>query len=142
MVDFRVDPELPSLTALEPFLRAAASEFPEQKRVFVVASNLDLSDQERPTVTTTVPEVKGYACWATDKRRVVQARVNGFSFAHLAPYDRWEVLRDDAKVWWSRYGELTHPARVTRCAVRFINRLELPLPMGDLSDYLRRLPEM
>jgi uncharacterized protein (TIGR04255 family) len=142
IVDFRVAPELSSLQILEPFKQALAADFPDQKRVFVLASNLDVSDEDRPKVTTSMPEVKGYACWAADRRRVVQARVNGFSFSHLAPYNQWSVLRDDARAWWVKYRDLTGPERVTRCALRFVNRLELPLPMRDLSDYLRTLPEI
>jgi uncharacterized protein (TIGR04255 family) len=140
IVDLRIDPELSSLQILEPFQKAAADDFPDQKRLFVMSSNFDTSDKAGPKVTTTAPEVKGYACWAADRHRVVQARVNGFSFSHLAPYDKWEALRDDARAWWVRYRELTRPARVTRCALRFVNRLELPLPMHDFSDYLRTLP--
>jgi uncharacterized protein (TIGR04255 family) len=142
LVDVRIDPELASLEILEPFQQAAAGEFPDQKRVFLLASNFDMTDPERPKVTTATPAVKGYACWAGDKRRVVQGRVNGFSFSHLAPYDEWKTLRDDARAWWIKYREATHPTRVTRCALRFINRLELPLPMRDLTDYLRTVPEI
>jgi uncharacterized protein (TIGR04255 family) len=142
LVDFRVEPEFPSLQMLEPFQRVAAPDFPDQKRVLFVTSNVDLRDQNAPKITTAAPDTKGYAFWTADKRRVVQARVNGFSFSHIGPYDRWESLRDDAKRWWRTYRETTRPERVTRCAVRFINRMELPLPMGDLGDYLKTAPQI
>jgi uncharacterized protein (TIGR04255 family) len=142
LIDFRVEPEFSSLQVLEPFQREVSSSFPDQKRVLFVSSNVDLSDQDAPKITTAPPDTKGYAFWSSDKRRVVQARVNGFSFSHVGPYDRWEVLREDARVWWRTYREATHPERVTRCALRFINRLELPLPMRDLSDYLKTVPQI
>jgi len=142
LVDLRVDPELFSLGALEPFQKAAATDFPDQRRVLFVTSNVDLRDMDAPKITTPLPDTKGYACWSEDKRRVIQARVNGFSFSHLGPYDRWETLRDDARTWWRTYRDRTQPQRVTRCALRFINRLDLPQPMGDLAEYLKTVPQI
>ena len=34
------------------------------------------------------------------------------------------------------------PESVTRAALRYINRLDLPLPLKDFKDYLRTVPEV
>jgi uncharacterized protein (TIGR04255 family) len=142
LVDLRIEPELPGLPALEPFERAAAHDFPDKRPMVFFTGSLDLRDRDEPKASTPLPDTRGYACWSADKRRVVQGRVNGFSFSHLGPYDRWQSLREDARQWWQIYRGATNPLHVTRCALRFINRMELPLPMRDLADFLRTLPQI
>lgn len=141
LIDLHVEPLLAGLDDLRPFEDLARAEFPERKRVIQWQSNVDLRDDE-PKVTSPPPEVKGYAFWTSDKRRVMQARLNGFSFSHLAPYNRWPALRDDARGWWKKYCGESKATEVKRYAVRFINRLELPLPMKDFADYLRTMPRV
>jgi uncharacterized protein (TIGR04255 family) len=141
LIDIHVEPPLARLEDLDPFDDFARGEFPERKRVVEWQGNVDLSDDE-PKVTAPRTEVKGSAFWAADKRRVMQARLNGFSFSHLAPYDSWSALRNDARGWWNKFCGVTKPTEVKRYAVRFINRLELPLPMSDFGDYLRTSPRV
>jgi len=141
LVDIHVEPVLSQLEELAAFETLARSEFSERKRVIQLMSNIDLSSEE-PKMTASAAEVKGYAFWTSDKRRVVQARVNGFSFSHLAPYDRWKSLRADTQEWWKKFCETTKATQVKRYAVRYVNRVELPLPMKDFSEYLRTLPRV
>ena len=42
-----------------------------------------------------------------------------------------EALLDEALRLWTRYAEIVHPAAVTRLALRYLNRLDLPFKDGD-----------
>ncbi|MDF5711427.1 MAG: TIGR04255 family protein [Nostoc sp. S4] len=84
----------------------------------------------------------GYRVFSDDQKQILQVRLDGFTFSRLAPYDCWETFRDEAKRLWSIYRSLTHPEAITRLAVRYINRLDIPLPVGDLKNYLRTFPEV
>ncbi|MGJ5673714.1 MAG: TIGR04255 family protein [Nostochopsis sp.] len=84
----------------------------------------------------------GYKVFSDDQKQILQVRLDGFTFSRLAPYDCWETFRDEAKRLWSIYQSLTHPEAIARLAVRYINRLDIPLPVGDLKDYLRTFPEV
>ena len=42
-------------------------------------------------------EQNGYIFASSDERQIFQARLDGFSFSRLAPYDRWETFRDEAR---------------------------------------------
>lgn len=42
----------------------------------------------------------GFLLSSSDKLRIVQARLDGFTFSRLAPYETWERLRDEAKSAW------------------------------------------
>jgi uncharacterized protein (TIGR04255 family) len=62
--------------------------------------------------------------------RVLQFRINGFSYSHLAPYSNWETFSAEAEVYWDQYIAAIKPLQAARTAVRMINRL--PLPAADI----------
>lgn len=84
--------------------------------------------------------LQGYRFVSDDKVRTCQAQLSGFTFNHLTPYTSWEPFRDEAKELWQVYKEVCRPSVITRVAVRYINRLELPGPFLDFKDYLRTFP--
>lgn len=77
----------------------------------------------------------GYMCSSTDEKQIVQIRLDGFTFSRLKPYASWEDLRDEARRLWEIYTDVAKPEQITRLAVRYINRLELPLPL-KFNQYL------
>jgi len=95
--------------------------------------HLATSAQQRPTGTLFI---------GRDERQIAQFRLDGFTFSRLAPYPEWESVREEALRLWRAYRVLAPDARVTRVAVRYVNRLKLPLPVGDLGDYLTLRPEL
>ena len=94
-----------------------------------------------PTVTTTPSQI-GFVFRDEQRGNTVQARLDGFALSKLPPYDRWEPFCGEARSLWKRYCEVAKPLGVTRIAVRYINRLELPVPILDFRDYLRTYPEV
>lgn len=84
----------------------------------------------------------GYVFTSQDEKQVFQARLDGFTISRLAPYESWQPFRDEAQRLWDVYRSIAKPTKVTRLAVRYINRLDLPLPVADLKDYLRTVPEV
>ena len=84
----------------------------------------------------------GYAFVGGDGKHVVQFRVNGFTFSRLAPYQTWEQLRNEAKIFWNSYRKAVGTLPVVRVGLRYVNQLDLPLPMRDLRDFIRLYPEI
>jgi uncharacterized protein (TIGR04255 family) len=83
----------------------------------------------------------GYFFWSADKRQAVQARLDGFSFSRLRPYESWNALHAEAQRLWELYVQVAQPLSVERVALRYINRIELPTPL-DLEEYLATYPEL
>jgi uncharacterized protein (TIGR04255 family) len=73
---------------------------------------------------------------SVDGHSIVQFRSNGFTFNRLEPYTNWEELFPEALKQWREYVEIVGQATVTRLAVRYINRLRLPLPVPSLAKFL------
>jgi uncharacterized protein (TIGR04255 family) len=84
----------------------------------------------------------GFFFSSSDSKQVVQARLNGFSFSRLNSYNTWETFRDEARELWGVYTKIAAPESITRLALRYINRIEIPLPMKDFKEYVRTTPEI
>jgi uncharacterized protein (TIGR04255 family) len=84
----------------------------------------------------------GFIFRSSDELNVAQFRTDGFTFSRLRPYIDWESLREEARDLWIRYVETLRPESVTRVAVRYINRLNLPILSSRyvLEEYLNARP--
>lgn len=78
----------------------------------------------------------GYLFRSLQESKVIQARLNGFAFSKLKPYEDWESFRSEAKDLWKSYIENTKPQKILRISMRYINRIEIPLPMRDFKEYI------
>lgn len=85
-------------------------------------------------------EPNGFSFKANDGRRVVQMRLDGYTFNKLKPYDYWESFRDEARKYWDVFEDRTAPSMISRLALRYINRFDLPLPIENIDQYLNTRP--
>jgi uncharacterized protein (TIGR04255 family) len=91
---------------------------------------------------TAQQDIIGSVFFSKDEKQIAQLRRDGFTFSRLAPYDDWENLRDEARRLWSIYRSIAKPTEISRVALRYINQINIPLPMRDFRDYLRTYPEV
>jgi uncharacterized protein (TIGR04255 family) len=85
---------------------------------------------------------QGFLFRSPDDMRIVQARQDGFTFNWLKHYDSWEALRDEAQRHWERYRETFRPEAVTRLGLRYVNRIEIPMPFSDFREYVKTAPDV
>jgi uncharacterized protein (TIGR04255 family) len=83
--------------------------------------------------------VWGWRLESSDGCQIAQFRRDGFTFSRLTPYETWEDMFQEGKRLWDRFVEIGKPVEITRVATRFINALDLPLPM-ELDEYLTAPP--
>lgn len=86
--------------------------------------------------------VVGYRFRSADHRTIAQFRRNGFTFNRLKPYASWDQVFPEACRLWKIYTNTAPPEEISRIAVRFINRLLLPLANLEFSDYLAAPPAL
>jgi uncharacterized protein (TIGR04255 family) len=85
-------------------------------------------------------QLVGYRFVNNDDNRVALVRLDGLSFSWLAPYDRWESFRTEARRVWEIYSSVLNPTQITRVGVRYVNRIDIPVSPGqgiELDDYFR-----
>ena len=96
----------------------------------------------QPEGAKTEDTILGFRLSSSDGKQIVQVRRNGFSFSRLTPYENWGRMRDEARRLWSLYSEAVRPTKITRVAVRYINQINIPLPMNDFADYVLLSPQV
>ncbi|HTA88939.1 MAG TPA: TIGR04255 family protein [Polyangiaceae bacterium] len=90
------------------------------------------SGQQRP---------HGFRFLTEDRKWIFQARLDGFTVSHLAPYTDWKNLRICAAGLWEHYLAVANPLAVERVGLRYINRIFIPLG-ASLSDYFELEPRL
>jgi uncharacterized protein (TIGR04255 family) len=122
---------------------AIADRYPIQEPMYFHSGQLAFQQDEDPVQVETTHEHVGFRCISQNKQQILQARRDGFTFSILAPYDRWETFRDEARRLWELYRSAAKVENITRTAVRYINRIDVPIattPMVRVEDFLRTYP--
>lgn len=127
---------------LEPIRDAIADHYPLQESLYSGQIRIPVGETAQ---VETLHQQTGFRFSNQTGQKVLQSRVDGFAFSVLAPYDRWETFRDEARRLWNLYSSATNPRNITRVALRYINRIDIPT--GDaqvvkLEDYLTLYPEI
>lgn len=143
LLDIRV--ELPAHIKFENLAEvreAVSDDYPKcrTRRRFTGQLSFGGNEPSRAAVTQEGPD--GYLLTSKDGLQVMQARLDGYTFSRLHPYQEWEKLRDEARRLWELYRDMLGPSEITRVAVRYINRIEIPTPVGDLKQWILTGPEI
>jgi len=117
-------------------------KYPDKKEQRFFSGGIIFKENDTPSAIPTSSGVKGFFFYSPEKDKIVQSRIDGFTFNKLKPYEHWEAFRDEAKQLWQIYCECTPPQQVLRVALRYINRIEVSMPLGDFSEYLLTSPQI
>jgi len=127
------DPHLGRLSLIQDGIKG---RYPQRHDSKIISSGVQLPAGSMTPWATAEARQVGYAFVSADGKQTVQARLNGFGFSRLKPYESWKSFRRDALEMWEHYKKLARPDRITRIGLRYINRLEIPLPISDFSEYI------
>jgi uncharacterized protein (TIGR04255 family) len=145
IIDIRAElPEEINLESLEKFGNDIKSRYPEKKKRLSWTGALEFKADQPPQIQKPAGGQDGFLFSSEKEQKIVQARLDGFTFNKLKPYDHWETFRDEGKNLWEYYKRLAKPQKVTRLALRYINSIEIPLnePEVSLENYVFTYPEM
>lgn len=117
-----------------------SKDYPIEKSITLHEAKIGVKDKEKSVIT--YDKVTGYRYESKDGTRIVQLRLDGFTFNRLSPCTHWNEIRDEAFRLWNYYKELAKPEFITRIALRYINNLNIPMPINDFRDYLTCPPEV
>jgi len=140
VLDIRV--ELPSEITIQDLSEVQIGEeerYPQREDNIIVVGQMSMGRQVGASAQQTH---NGYRFVSHDNRQIFQARLDGFTFSRLSPYETWESFQNEARRLWEVYRPIAKPKNIKRIALRYINRLDLPLPIKDFKDYLRTIPEI
>jgi uncharacterized protein (TIGR04255 family) len=143
IIDIRVQaPEGLSADALERCQEGQRETYPERRAAKHARGLFEFGPQLTSTATSSA-QLVGYTFVSADQKQFFQAKLDSFTVNRLAPYCGWEAFRDEARKLWRVYQEVVRPQKVTRLAVRYTNRIDIPTANKvDLGEYLRTYPEL
>lgn len=127
-----------TLDQLSALHSAIAKDYPQKKEIRRWEGKLELKQSSLPLSIST-ETVDGFLFFSHDKTQIFQVRLDGFTFSRLKPYESWEALYTEAYRLWQLYKAVASPT-ITRVALRYLNKMQLPLPIKDFSDYLTAPP--
>ncbi|MBI5056130.1 MAG: TIGR04255 family protein [Nitrospirae bacterium] len=139
VIDFRVKiREDLRLEQIESIYNAVSGQYPDKKERFKWEGKLEFK-KGAPLLSNAAEAIDGYMFYSADQKQILQTRLDGFTFSRLKPYETWESFRDEAHRLWQIYRDVVSP-EITRVALRYINKIEIPLPIKDFGDYLTAAP--
>lgn len=141
LLDIRVNlPKETTLETLLSFQNEIKEDFPNKKERHM--GTFQIRTGAAPEIFASSDRIDGYMFFAPDNQKIVQTRLDGFTFNKLKPYSKWETFSQEAKYLWDHYVKIAKPINIVRLALRYINRIEIPLPFGDFKEYILTNPEI
>lgn len=118
-------------------------EYPSREEEHTFSEEVLFQNPGKSPKTESAHQVTGFRFFSEDQRRSLLARPDQFVFSIRAPYDNWEEFRNEAHSLWGIYCEVAGPTEVTRSALRYINRIDIPSTNDfvRLEKYLKTYPE-
>ncbi len=86
--------------------------------------------------------IQGISFKSEDLLSIAQFRLDGFTFNRLRPYTSWEEILPQSLDLWQLYAEVAPPLEILRIAVRYINRMRLPLDFVRFEDFIETMPRV
>jgi uncharacterized protein (TIGR04255 family) len=130
-----------SMDKLSGLTRADETLLKRQEKLQLAMGHLELRPGSPAAVSASEEDV-GFKFTSDDGKHICQAKLSGFGFSRLAPYEGWQSFRGNAVRLWQLYRTIATPKKITRLAVRYINRVDIPAPSVDMKEYFLTSPEI
>ncbi|MDN7182064.1 TIGR04255 family protein [Caballeronia sp. SEWSISQ10-4 2] len=117
------------------------AKYPSSEKLNAATGALFFSPEMAPVATASAQPL-GHLYRSPDGKQIYQARTTGYTFSRLAPYPHWAEFCSEARRLWDKYCTVAKPTAITRVAVRYVNRIDIPLPLKSFGDYLRTAPQL
>jgi len=144
VIEIRLQPPAPpDLSTLEGLAKSLEKDFPKQSPMQFVQVSVTAPPSVDQAPSQTLSHAKiGFRLAKADDSRVLQLRRDGLAYSHLAPYTEWAVFRAEAEPLWQKYRAAHLDAKPTRCALRYINQINIPEIPAEIEDYFALYPKI
>src|SRR5260370_37891240 len=141
IIDLRA--ELPSEISLDDLARfdsGIQDRFSERTERRSFKTMMELQG-DVPKFHTPPPRVDGYLFTSSSEQLIAQARLAVFTLSMRKPYHTGDMFIEEARDLWRRYVQVARPSKVTRLAVRNVNRIQMEAG-SPLERYALTVPEI
>lgn len=144
VIEIRIQPpESLDQSALKNLAESLKSDFPKQAPMRLLRTALAAQQQPESGLSQSVSQAPiGFRLSKSDDSRILQLRRDALAYSHMAPYTEWETFRAEAYPLWEKYRSTVRGAKLARCALRYINRVDIPATRIEVEDYFALYPEI
>lgn len=79
---------------------------------------------------------------SSDGKQIFVAHAGRFAFSRLAPYGTWQEIKEEARRLWEMYRSVVPVTKISRVAVRYVNKIQFPPGNLEFHDYLNTYPRL
>lgn len=115
-------------------------KYPNKKKQINFVGKIELQGEKPVTQIVDGTEITGIFFSNEDNSRIVQFRLDGFSFNWVRSYNDWDNLTNEAFRLWNIYFSNFNPVLIVRIALRYINRINIPFPFPSFQEYIVNMP--
>jgi uncharacterized protein (TIGR04255 family) len=141
--DIRVDQVANSdINFIESFGKEHFPEYSLQQKRVMMGGTFKIAKDLPPEMNSS-QSVLGTIFSQPDGNKKIQFRKDGYTYNMLKPYTNWEEFSDLSLKYWEDYRSNIKPNKITRIALRYINRIEVPLVEDfDFDNYFNNIPKI
>lgn len=142
LIDIRT--QLVGNADLGVFVKSLQKDFPKQETLKTGVAEIQFSVSESKSSFKTSQEDVGFKLTSEISPYALQVRKDGFTCSLLEQnqYQDWLSFSSNAKKNWDKYVKLLKPQKITRVAVRYINRIDIPSLSFKIEDYFQTYPHI
>lgn len=142
LLDIRaeVSPDI-SFENLEEYYTEIKNDFPKKQVSVQYQAEFTVAKDKKP-ISNVQSSNNGFIFRNDVNSKIIQFRLDGFTFNKIKPYENWGIFVGEAKKHWERYQEIAKPVKINRIALRFINKITIPEGEPDLKNYITLLPSI
>ncbi len=121
-------------------------EFPIVNTTYFITGQLQVDTQNvgeiKGDLSKSIPVGKMFS--NKDKNRHIQMKSNSYTFNMQPPYTKWEDFSAQAFKYFEFYKKFVPIKSINRVAVRYINQINIPLPLKnpDLNTFFTCVPKI
>jgi len=141
LIDFKVIPnDQFNMDCLKKLSDTLIHLFPIITNIYEFKAELNIDDNSNNVSR----KIIGIRLESEDKNFVLQLTERGFTFSIINTYDTWEEFKKQANTYWKIYLKECNPNKVIREAVRYINRIDIPVVSEkiQIEDYFTIFPNI
>ncbi len=114
------------------------SDYPNKENIFLKTAQIDINKEQANFIGNEI----GLKISSLDKKYVIQLKKTGLTFSVTNSYHGWDDLCERTKKLWTIFLKKIKPSKITRVAVRNINRIDIPAAHKfNLEEYFRVCPK-
>jgi len=140
IIDFQFNLDGITIEKIEDFYEKFKKYYPSNEKIISNRGTFSIGLKDGDVNHSVQTEDVGFKYVNDDKKYVLVITKGNFSLTRLAPYENWDKFSSEAKrIFAAVIDEFEFPD-ITRVGIRYINKIDIPLPIDDFDEYLKNPP--